>query len=262
MRAYHLLPLSLLLACGEGTPEAALNIEGEPPVVACEQIDGVVSPGELHFTPGLSVRYVVQKPDEILNPTGDLAAGQGLWDFSRVDFDHFSEVQTQRVEGLWFASTVPNALILGFAEAGSAETHLLLNPTERALEILGIASVEPEEQLFLYDTPIPFLRFPMDLQSAWSASARPGEGSFWKGNDLASAGIVDHYEIAVVGGGSLALPAMKIGGILALSLRLSRQLRDQEPWILHETYLIHECLGTVARRTEPNGPWWVVWYPR
>ncbi|MBU0550144.1 hypothetical protein KKF91_19995 [Myxococcota bacterium] len=252
-----------ILGCGEGTPEAALSVEGEAPLAACDQLDGVVSPGELSFTPGLTVRYAVQKPHDALGGLiGDPATGQARWDFSQTDFDRLVDVTTRRVEGLWFADAAPDALILGFADAGGAESHLLLRPTERALEILGVASVTTNEQLFIYDAPIPFLRFPMDAQSAWRASASPAEGSLWLDYDLASAGIVDRYTVEVIGGGSLALPSMEIGDVLAISLTLSRQLRDQAPWIAQETYLIHECLGTVARRTEPDGPWWVVWYPR
>ena len=254
----------LCASCGDGTPPTALPDGGMPPLPSCSgNNDGVISPGELDFTPGRVAPYAVQaEGDPPVTPRGDPAGGDGLWDFSAVVFDRLLEVPMRDPAGQWYADIAREAnlaLPLLPQEGSVGPGYLLLVSRDREVSILGYASVEPDEALIIYDQPAPFMLFPMELGDGWSATVRPTSGSAIEGIPLDQ--VVDEYRIEVDGRGSLRLPGVEIHKVLRLSLTLERRLRDLEPLVLRETYLVHECLGTVARRRVPDGGWWVVWYP-
>ena len=75
--------------------------------------------------------------------------------------------------------------------------------------------------------------------------------------------------------GTLQLPGMAIDNVLQLDLQLDRALykwtADGTPappedndvvWSATQTYLVHECLGTVGLYNAADDSWLVVWYPQ
>lgn len=259
------LALTGLAACGDGTPAGALPAEGVAFLPECSgNNDGVISEGELRFTPGVVAPYAVQADgDPSVEPSGDLAAGRGLWDFTRARFKGLEDTETLSPRDFWYSDLAPRAnLAIPIAVAGAPPGHLLLRDDGPLLDIVGVASVEPELQVLLYSAGVPFMQFPMQLGDARSVTVTLAEGSRWQGLALDGLGVSDTYEIAVAGAGTLRMPGLEIAHVLALTLRLNRNIPDQPETTSGQTYLVHECLGTVAVRSEPAGPWRVVWYPR
>ena len=253
----------LLVGCGDGTPVEAWPVEGISFIPVCSgENDGVIAPGELNFRPGVSAPYAVQGPgDAPISPRGDPAAGEGVWDFTEATFADLQEVVTLDPRDFWYADAAPSATIAlrygGGPEIGPG--HLVLRAERDQLAVLGAASVEPDTLLLIYDRPVPMMRFPLALGDAWTATVKPTPESAWQGRSVEQ--VVDAYRFAVTGRGTLRLPGMEIDNVLHLEMTLERTVLDLEPVSTTETFLWHECLGTVARRTEPDGEWWVVWYP-
>ena len=268
-RGSVLLALWLAFAScgGEATPPEARAREGQPPLPSCSgDNNGIIEPGELDFSPGRSVPYAVQgEGDRPVAPQGDPALGKGLWDFRDATFDRLEEVPMLDPRDLWCADRVPGAsLALRFVpeEEGLDPAYMIMRAGEDELEILAVASVEPEDQLLLYDRAVALMRFPMELGQSWSAAVSPVEGSFFNEiHDLDKLGIEHRYSFQVTGQGTLHLPGLSIENVLELTMTLEQTLQDDLLRTRTETYLVHECLGTVARRTGASGPWWVVWYP-
>lgn len=278
MNTRHRLSISLALAanglagCSDGTPADALPTEGITYLPACSgDNDGVIDIGELHFTPGLLAPYAVQRADAApVQAGGDPAGGSGLWDFTSTEFEGLEQVPTLSPAGFWYADAAPDAnLVIPLNAPGAPPSHLLLHNSAEALDILGVASVAPDTLFLRYTAPVPFMRFPMALGDARSATVGPADGFVFEGKPIAPetyGDSADTYTIEVSGRGALRLPGMQISNVLALSLRLDRfienPLTGDTTTTAEQTYLVHECLGTVAVRSGPDGPWRVVWYPR
>lgn len=263
------LPMAALtFACSDGTPAAALPTEGVAFVPACSgDNDGLIDVGELSFTPGVTAPYAVQRTgDTAVEVAGDAAAGSGLWDFSHARFEGLVEVPTLSPAGLWYADDFPTAnLSIPFEAPGAPPGHLVLRATPEVLSILGVASVEPEQQRLVYSAGVPFMQFPMAVGDARSSAVTLAAGSVWQGYALDTLGVTDTYTMEVTGRGRLKLPGMSIDNVLALRLALDRHVPDQADSAdkhAEQTYLIHECLGTVAVRAAAGGPWRVIWYPQ
>ncbi|MBM4320530.1 MAG: hypothetical protein FJ125_11365 [Deltaproteobacteria bacterium] len=268
--ALAVLAAVLAAGCADHTPAGALPGEGFPPVPACSgDNDGVVDPGELDFTPGRVAPYAVQAEGQPpVEDRGDAASGAGSWDFSATGFDRLEQVPLLDPRRQWYAEQLPTAslaLLLSGGDPAAAEpspppSHLLLHAEPTALSIVGVASVEPERLLLIYAKPVPLMRFPLALGQRWLATTGFAAGSVLEGIPLAAA-LEDGYTLAVDGRGTMRLPGMWIEQVLRLSVRLERRLQGRTVWQSTETYLMHECLGTVAHRNGPADPWWVVWYP-
>lgn len=266
------LTLSGLAACSGGTPAEALPTEGITYLPACSgDNNGVISVGELHFTPGLLAPYAVQRANSApVQAGGDPSKGTGVWDFSQTQFEGLEELPTLSPAGFWYADAAPDAnLVIPLNVSGAPPSHLLLRNTPEAVDILGVASVEPDQLFLQYTAAVPFMRFPMALGDARSATVAPADGFIFEGQPLAPETYGDSndtYTIEVGGRGALRLPGMQIDNVLALSLRLERfienPLTGDTTTTAEQTYLVHECLGTVAVRSGPAGPWRVIWYPR
>lgn len=255
-----------LVGCSEGTPVEALPGAGRRPVPECSgNNDGVISVGELDFSPGGAAPYAVQPASAAsVEPTGDPGAGAGVWDFREAAFDHLQEVPLQDPATSWYGEVAHSATLsmpLSTTNDGTTDAYLILRATDEALLILGAASPEAADFLLLYDAPLPMLRFPLRQGDRWTQRVAAAPGSVWQDIDLEAAGLVDHYTLSVRGRGSLLLPGMSIDNVLWVQMTLARTLPGQPALEVTETFLVHECLGTVARRSEPGGPWWVVWYP-
>lgn len=262
--------------CGEGTPADALPIRGVTFLPACSgDNDGEIAAGELHFTPGVTAPYAVQRADDTpVQAKGDAAAGEAVWDFSQTRFEGLEEVETLSPASFWYADRVPEAnLALPLAARGGdgadVPSHLILRATAERVQIVGVASEAEGRQFLRYTTPAPFMQFPMALGDAYSATVTLDGEVLFDGAALSPevlAGATDAYTIDVGGRGTLRLPGMSIDNVLALSLRLDRHVIDPlsgpRTTTSEQTYLIHECLGTVAVRAGEAGPWRVIWYPR
>ncbi len=267
-----LATLLLLGGCVDGTPAAAWPGEGVPPLPTCRgDNDGVIAAGELDFTPGRRAPYaLVASPGP---PVAGLpeAGGLRLWDFRDATFDSVHEVPLLDPAGLWCADRLAGgtvALPFGPDEAPPDEREavpslLVLAATGMAVDILGVASVQPELLLLAYDRAVPFLRFPLVRGARWQAEVAPAPGSRLGSLDLAELALVDAYRVELAGQGRLTLPGMSLDNVLQLDLRLTRRLGDEgATWESRQTYLVHECLGTVALRSEADEVWWVIWYPQ
>ncbi len=252
--------------CSEGTPVQALPGAGRRPVPTCSgDNDGRVAVGELDFSPGGAAPYAVQPASaESVEPSGAPEEGRGVWDFRGATFDHLQEVPLQDPAGSWYGELAFRATLampLSTTNDGTTDAYLILRATEEALLILGAASPEPDEFLLLYDDEVPMLRFPLAEGDRWTQRVGAAPGSTWQDIDLEAAGLVDQYSLEVRGRGRLLLPGMFIDNVLWVQMTLDRSVPGQPDLQVTETFLVHECLGTVARRSEPGGPWWVVWYP-
>lgn len=259
------LALALTTACSDGTPASAQPTDGVAFLPACSgDNDGVIAFGELHFTPGVVAPYAVQADgDPSVEPSGDAAAGRAVWDFTRARFKGLEDTATLSPRDFWYADRAPRAnLAIPLSVPGAPPGHLLLRDDGPLLDILGVASVEPDLQFLLYSAGVPFMQFPMQRGDARSATVTLAPGSEWQGLALDTLGVEDTYDIAVAGSGTLKMPGLTIDNVLALTLQLTRRIPDRADTVSGQTYLVHECLGTVAVRAEPAGPWRVIWYPR
>ena len=258
--------LACLAGCGDGTPDNALPTAGRLVAPSCTaNNDGVIDTTELVFSPGLTVPYAVQAGTG-LNVTGDPAAGTAEWRFDQLNFGGLVEVPTLDPQDTWYADAAPEAdfgLTLDLGTAGTPRPgHLLLQTGEDAVSIVGVASVAQDDVLLLYDTPVPFLRFPLALGAHWGATTGVQANSKWTGipQDVLD-GLNDTYAFEVVGRGRMVMDGMSLDNVLEVSMSLSRPLASGGVFSARETFFLHECLGVVARRAEPGGAVWVVWYP-
>ncbi len=259
--------LLLLGGCGEGgTPAAALPVAGQPLPPDCRgKNDGVVDPGELDFSAGRSAPYAVQAAGSA-QPlrSGDASQGDAVWDFRPLTFERVAELPLLDPAGAWYASVSPEANLampVSVDEPEGERTLLLLQGSDTGLTVLGAASEASDQLLLLYDRAVPMMRFPLRPGMSWSAEVRPLPGSVWEAVDVDELGLVDRYDFELRGSGSLVLPGLRLDRVLELRMVLERSVHGQPPLRLEETFLIHECLGTVARHSEPDGAWWVIWYP-
>lgn len=257
--------LALTTACSDGTPPSAQPTDGVAFLPACSgDNDGRIAAGELHFEPGVVAPYAVQADDDpSVEPSGDLAAGRAVWDFTRVRFKGLEDMATLSPRDFWYADRAPRAnLAIALSVPGAPPGHLLLRDDGPLLDILGVASVEPDRQFLLYSAGVPFMQFPMQPGDARSATVTLAPGSEWQGVALETHGVEDTYDIAVDGPGTVKMPGLTIQNVLALSVRLTRRIPDRPDTASSQLYLMHECLGTVAVRAEAGGPWRLLWFPR
>jgi hypothetical protein len=213
--------------------------------------DGVVSRDEVFFVAGVQVRYRV-------NPAGTTVSvdlrgetrgdGTHVWDFS----DPAGEVTSltlEAVEGRWFAAEFSTAQ---YAARLDPRSPLLgvYRTTAQGVDLLGVVGEsEADGTRLRYETPIPILRFPLALGSAWSAQSLVIDGRI---QHLPYASR-DTYQIAVDATGELRLGILSFPRTVRVRVELGQQFpagpgnhRIQYLWLT-------ECYGEVARVTSRDG---------
>lgn len=203
--------------------------------------DGVLDKAETPLAAGLAAKFLVSGPAP--TPSAGVAQGDGsrLWDFSAgLSGDHLVLVETQKLDGKWFASKFPGATyaarlsessdLLGVFEVGA--TALVLRGVVSPAD--GVTKTE-----LTYAPPVVVLDFPVKEGKTWStASTVTG---FAQG---VLANYTESYQSQVDAHGTLKAP---FGEFPVLRTRVVLTRKIGLVTTVVRSYLFGaECFGTVA----------------
>ncbi len=167
----------------------------------------------------------------------------------------------EALEGAWFADRFPDGewqAVLDF----STGTRGVFARQEDAVLLLGIASSEPDDVAVRYTPPVPLFVLPMADGDSWEVAADAtgiADGTTWP-EDLGANGVVSlvhRWSFSVDGGGLASLPGADLP-VLRLRLVLRTEAYNSIAGLFaadaqRVTFLVAECLGTVARmRSGPD----------
>ncbi|MBI3205076.1 MAG: hypothetical protein HYZ29_26295 [Myxococcales bacterium] len=203
--------------------------------------DGVLDKSETPLAAGLAAKFLVSGPAAV--PSAGVAQGDGsrLWDFSAgLSGDHLVLVETQKLDGKWFAAKYPGATyaarlsessdLLGVFEVGA--TALVLRGVVSPAD--GVTKTE-----LTYTPPVVVLDFPVKEGKTWSTSSTV--------TGLAQgvlANYTEGYESAADAHGTLKAP---FGEFPVLRTRVVLTRKIGLVTTVVRSYLFGaECFGTVA----------------
>lgn len=203
--------------------------------------DGVLDKSETPLAAGLSAKFLVAAPAAV--PSAGVAQGDGsrVWDFSAgLAGDHLVLVETQKLDGKWFAAKFPGATyaarlsessdLLGVFEVGA--TALLLRGVVSPAD--GLTKTE-----LSYTPPVVVLDFPVKEGKTWSTTSTVS--GFAQG---VVANYSEKYENSVDAHGKLVAPYGEFP-VLRTRVVLTRQVGVITTVV--RSYLFgSECFGTVA----------------
>jgi hypothetical protein len=164
-------------------------------------------------------------------------------------------------DGEWWAAAAPGVVWSALLDHERG-TLGLFTRDEAALRLLGLASVEENRDLLLYDPPVDLLRFPAALGDTFATDAAANGLSEFVAypRDLSGNGIVSlrhRYTVAVSAGGPIATPAADLHGVrIDLTVRTEAWnsiaglfAADSERVVVW----FAECIGMVGRaRSYPD----------
>ncbi|MCC6902185.1 MAG: hypothetical protein IT377_24655 [Polyangiaceae bacterium] len=203
--------------------------------------DGVLDKSETPLAAGLAAKFLVSGPAAV--PSAGVAQGDGsrLWDFSAgLSGDHLVLVETQKLDGKWFAAKYPGATyaarlsessdLLGVFEVGA--TALVLRGVVSPAD--GVTKTE-----LTYTPPVVVLDFPVKEGKTWSTSSTVT--GFAQG---VLANYTEGYESAVDAHGTLKAPFGEFP-VLRTRVVLTRKIGFVTTVVRSYLYGA-ECFGTVA----------------
>lgn len=243
-RSNWLLCASLLacIGCAENvTPWAA---PGDDPLALCmPNLDGRIDVAELSGQVGLRGRYERSLGPIAVDVDGTIGAdGRRVWDWREATGEPLEIV----VEGTgWWRDEVPEAT-MAVPAGGEGTELLLLSSDERGLWLHGYASAAenpPKQHILLrYATPVPSLRFPLQVGDTWSADvAKTGVylGQPFNGSD--------RWQVSVDAAGEMRLPDLSAGPALRVRTTVEARSALGASSVVHQTVFYFECLGELGR---------------
>lgn len=203
--------------------------------------DGVLERGETPLAAGLSAKFMVSEPVAVSSAGAAQGDGSRVWDFSgALGGDHLVLVETQELEGKWFAAKYPGAT---YAARLSESSTLLgvFEVTPSALLLRGVVS--PSDGLtrteLAYAPPVVVLDFPLKEGKSWATTASV---SGLAQGVLAS--YTEAYQSSVDAHGTLKAP---FGDFPVLRTRVVLTRSVGVVTTVVRSYLFGaECFGTVA----------------
>ncbi len=203
--------------------------------------DGVIDRAETPLAAGLNAKFLVSGQAAVDSAGTAQGDGSRSWDFSAgLSGDHLVLVETQPLEGKWFATKFPGA---SYAARLSESSDLLgvFEVTNTSLLLRGVVS--PADGLtrteLTYAPAVVVLDFPLKEGKTWSTSANV--------NGLAQgvlAAYTESYESSIDAHGSLKAP---FGEFPVLRTRVVLTRKVGIVTTVVRSYLFgSECFGTVA----------------
>jgi hypothetical protein len=243
------------VACSPGNPVIEETGDTTPWIYDCEgNNDGVIEASELPWGTGVSVPYLANRQDEVVQvqPAGEQIQGITTWDFSQAPDDLSLDFELLDPSGLWFGEHFPGASYAVPLFAHAIDLLAVFSVDGDGFTMLGMASrlesPAAGQTLLVYDEPVQVYELPLELGSGWSA-----EASF---RDAVIQGVVnageETYDFEVDAVGTLLLPGFAMENTLRLTVRVEQTFAvssgDNPVRSLRHIYL-RECFGELARIT-------------
>ena len=184
----------------------------------------------------------------------DNGDGTRLWDYSTDDAtDRAIRVGPVAITDKWYASAFDNsdAFVSTLDAAGTLENVLAIDGD--VLRLLGVASVLEDgpngKTLFVYDPPIDFYKFPLQVGSKYESTGIVRNGTF---QNIPYAG-QDTYAVEVDGIGEVRLPDLIATQVLRVRITVTVAPAAGVQTTTQQTSFLAECLGEITRATsKPN----------
>lgn len=217
--------------------------------------DGVITRAEVPLAAGLHATFKTAT-----NATVDTAGkaqpdGSKLWDLDvALPGDHASLIETQAIDGQWFAADFPGAT---YASRLSDTADLLgvFEITPSALLLRGVVSPvkDPISGTELtYATPIKILDFPIQADKTWTTTS--GISGTASGVTCIAAFCTETYKNKIDQQGTLKTPFATFK-VQRLRVDLTRNIGGLVT-TLHSYFFVTECFGIVGKMIskdyEPN----------
>jgi hypothetical protein len=264
MQRLHIAALAIALVCCTaacGDNKTFLPPDRDAPgsdtgTLSCiPNLDGTIDASELQAAFGAGASYLIspQGTDRTVDLVGAVVDGQRRWDLS-LDYadDTRAVLSATPITGKWYASSFPTADFTAPFDAAHTLDGVYRHD-DAALWLLGLASVEenPAEgkTLFVYDTPIPIVRFPLSAGANWVASGTITNGTI-KGLPYAGK---DVYEIEDEETGTLVLHDLTFQQAHKLRTHVTVSPSVGTPTSQRQVSFFAECFGEVARATSKPG---------
>ena len=242
-------------------PQALAPYESPPvsPLSCVPNLDGRIDSHELAPTLNIAAAYLVSPALPQLSQDGtmiDLVGhvdddGGRVWDWSRPEeSDRLARLTAVPLTGQWYAPHFPNGEFVLAVDAGET-TFGIYSHDETALRLHGIASAvqEPQEKktLLVYETPIDFFSFPLEVGAKWTTTAKVRNGTL---NGISPWSQDEVYENEVDAAGELRLPDFTFTQAMRLRTKATiKPLAVGQEVALRQVSFVFECFGEVARAT-------------
>jgi hypothetical protein len=213
-------------------------------------LDGRIVAEELPVAFNVAAQYAVSSEARTVDLSGTVdAQGRRVWDWSKaVASDKQLAVKASTLAGKWYATSFAQASFVAPMDE-AATTDGIYRRGENALELLGIASVEQDRTLLVYDPPVVLYRLPMAPGDAWTSTGRVAEGRL---NGLPYIG-TDTYEVRVDGAGRMRLPGFELSQVLRVRMHVTVSPSAGAAVHKRQVSFVSECFGEVARATSVLG---------
>ena len=258
--AFALSALVAQSACGDNTtpyPEnTAYAGNADAAAICLPNLDGQISAIEASPVFGAIASYLVSPAGvtrEIDLGGKDNGDGTRLWDYSTDDSsDQAIRIGPVPITGKWYASSFdnPNAFVTPLDAAGKNENVLLLDGD--TLKLLGVASAEENgpsgKTLFVYDPPIDFYKFPLQVGTKYQSTGVVRNGFF---QNIPYAG-QDTYAVEVDGIGEVRLPDLIATQVLRVRITVTVAPAAGTTTTTQQTSFLMECLGEITRVTSQS----------
>ena len=220
--------------------------------------DGVITHDEVPLGPGLTATFQVSAAETIDTAGTKNADGTYTWDFTiALGTDQPMPVKTLTPVGTWWEKDFTKATyasklaqsgtLLGVFQYGAGALSLLgdVSPTK----VGGTNTTDTE---LTYDTPIPILKFPFMMGSAWKTTSNAG--GTYNGTTIVSTYYTETYDTKVDKVGTVKTPFADFP-----ALRVATLLTQDVNFITYHTITITrtyawvtECYGTIAKATSKS----------
>ncbi len=217
--------------------------------------DGVITREEVPLAAGLHATFKTATNAPVDTAGKVQGDGSKLWDLDvNLPGDHASLVETQAIDGQWFAADFPGATYASRLSDGS-DLLGVFEITPSALLLRGVVS--PVEDAISgtklkYGTPIKVLDFPIQANKTWTTTS--GISGTASGVTCIEAFCTETYENKIDQKGTLKTPFGTFQ-VQRLRVDLSRNIGGF-PTTLHSYFFVTECFGIVAKmiskNSEPN----------
>jgi hypothetical protein len=246
-------------ACGDNQthPDRATYDAGTDQPLSCiPNLDGQIDRSELGAALGVPARYLVSPSGvaRTVNQAGSVdAAGHKTWDWSN-DYadDQAATIVATAPAGKWYADKFPGAQFVSPFDAGGA-IEAVYAEDDTAIYLLGLASAIPNpadgQTLYVYDAPVPFLRFPLAPGKSWTSTGTT-KNQVLRGLPFAGK---DTYEVTVDAEGQIVLPDVTFTQSVRVRTKLTVEPTVGATTTQFQTSYFFECFGEVARATSKLG---------
>lgn len=228
------------------------------PLTCLPNLDGVIEASELAPHLDHDTSYIVTPPlpaDATDGPQVNTAGwvneqGRRVWDWSVDDPSHLvAKLRARPLAEQWYANRFPGGQFAVPADL-SGELDAVYSHDDVALRLHGVASAEespPQGQtLLIYQQPIDFLPFPLQIGKAWSQTGVVIDGTLrglhpWSQDDI--------YEVEVDGAGELRLPDFTFTQVLRVVTKVQIQPKagTEQGYSQRQVSFMFECFGEVGR---------------